>query len=220
VPTTFSTTSGVTKATFHRKGNSAYALVKNTASFSDMSGHWAASTVQIMARKFIVEGHTVSKFEPNKPITRGEFATYIAKGLGLTGDRAAAAKFKDVNANTVMGAYIGAAASAGIVNGVDSSSFKPNSYITRQDMATMMMRAWKAAGKSISLPSSQDSYLAGFSDRGKVSSYAKASVAQAIYLGIINGKSSTTLSPTTNASRAEGAVMIMRLLEKSEFLTQ
>ncbi|MEK3883912.1 Ig-like domain-containing protein [Paenibacillus sp. PL2-23] len=220
VPTSFKTTNGVTTATFHRQGNSVYALVKNTSSFSDMGKHWAADTVQMMARKFIVEGHTVSKYEPDKPITRGEFATYIAKGLGLQGDRSAAAKFKDVNSSTVMGAYIGAAASAGIVNGIDSTTFKPNSYITRQDMATMMMRAWKAADKTITLPSSQDSYLSSFTDRSKVSSYAKASMAQAIYLGIINGKSATTLSPTTNASRAEGAVMIMRLLEKAEFLTQ
>lgn len=220
VPTTFTTELGVTKATFHRKGNSAYALVKNTSSFTDMGSHWAAGTVQMMARKFIVEGHSATKFEPDKSITRGEFATYIAKGLGLTGDRTAAAKFKDVNANTVMGAYIGAAAAAGIVNGVDSSNFKPNSYITRQDMATMMMRAWSAAGKTISLPSSTDSYLSEFTDRSKVGSYAKTNMAQAIYLGIINGKTATTLSPTTNATRAEGSVMIMRLLEKAEFLTQ
>lgn len=220
VPTTFETTNGVTRATFQRKGNSAYALVKNTSSFTDMGTHWAKDTVQMMARKFIVEGHTVTKYEPDKSITRGEFATYIAKGLGLTGDRTAAAKFKDFNSNTVMGAYIGAAAAAGIVNGVDSSNFKPNSYITRQDMATMMMRAWASADKTISLPNSPDSYLSKFTDRSKISSYAKTNMAQAIYLGIINGKTATTLSPTTNATRAEGAVMIMRLLEKAEFLTQ
>ncbi|RIX51069.1 hypothetical protein D3P08_18505 [Paenibacillus nanensis] len=220
VPTTFTTTNGVTRATFKRKGNSAYALVKNTSSFSDMGSHWATDTVQMMARKFIVEGRTTTKYEPDKPITRGEFATYIAKGLGLSGDRAAAAKFKDVNANTAMGAYIGAAAASGIVNGVDSSSFKPNSYITRQEMATMMMRAWLAADKTVTLPSSADSYLSKYTDRGKIGSYAKTNMAQAIYLGIINGKTATTLSPTTNASRAEGAVMIMRLLEKAELLTQ
>ncbi|MDQ6420911.1 Ig-like domain-containing protein [Paenibacillus sp. LHD-117] len=219
VPTTFKTENGVTRATFKRKGNSAYALVKNTSSFSDMGTHWAAGTVQMMARKFIVEGHTVSKYDPDKAITRGEFATYIAKGLGLTGDRTAAAKFKDVNKDTVMGAYIGAASAAGIVNGVSGTSFKPNDSITRQDMATMLMRAAKVAGLSVSLPNSTDSYLQGFSDKSKVSSYAKTNVAQAIYLGIINGKTNTTLSPTTNASRAEGAVMIMRLLVKADFLT-
>ncbi|MHA6481319.1 Ig-like domain-containing protein [Paenibacillus sp. strain BS8-2] len=219
VPTTFKTANGATYATFKRKGNSSYALVRNTSSFGDLGTHWAAGTVQMMARKFIVEGRTVSKFEADKAITRGEFATYIAKGLGLTGDRTAAAKFSDVNKDTVMGAYIGAASSAGIVNGVSATTFKPNDFITRQDMATMMMRAAKAAGVDLTLPKSVDSYLQDFTDRSKVGSYAKTSMAQAIYLGIINGKTATTISPTTNASRAEGTVMIQRLLVKAEFLT-
>lgn len=219
VPTTFKSEVGGTRATFQRKGNSAYALIRNTSRFTDLGTHWAADTVQMMARKFIVEGRSASKFEPDKAVTRGEFATYIAKGLGLTGDRTAAAKFSDVNKDTVMGAYIGAATAAGIVNGVSASSFKPNDVITRQDMATMMMRAAKVAEVDLTLPKSADSYLQDFTDRGKVGAYAKTSVAQAIYLGIINGKSPTTISPTTNATRAEGAVMIQRLLVKADFLT-
>lgn len=219
VPTTFKSEVGGTRATFKRKGNSAYALVRNTSRFTDLGTHWAADTVQMMARKFIVEGRSSSKFEPDKAVTRGEFATYIAKGLGLTGDRAAAAKFSDVNKDTVMGAYIGAATAAGIVNGVSATSFKPNDVITRQDMATMMMRAAKVAEVDLKLPNSADSYLQNFTDRGKVSAYAKTSVAQAIYLGIINGKSPTRISPTTNATRAEGTVMIQRLLAKADFLT-
>ncbi|MBH5320607.1 Ig-like domain-containing protein [Paenibacillus sp. GSMTC-2017] len=220
VPTTFKTENGVTKATFKRKGNSAYALIKNTASFTDLSNHWSASTVHLMARKFIVEGHTTSKFEPNKSITRGEFATYIAKGLGLSGDRTTAAKFTDVNADTVMGAYIGAAAAAGIVNGMSGNTFKPDSNITRQDMAAMIMRAAKVAGLTVHLPSSSDSYVEKFTDRKEIGAYAKMNVAEAIYLGILTGKSPTKLSPTANATRAEGTVMIMRLLEKAELITK
>ncbi|GKU76903.1 Ig-like domain-containing protein [Paenibacillus sp. L3-i20] len=220
VPTTFKTESGVTRAIFKRKGNSAYALVKNTATFSDIGNHWSVDSVQMMARKFIVEGHSATKFDPNMSITRGEFATYIAKGLGLSGDRAAATKFTDVSTNTAMGAYIGAAAKAGIVNGISGNSFKPNSYITRQDMAAMMMRAAKAAGLTVNMPNSADYYVAAFTDRKKISNYAKTNVAEAIYLGIINGKTSYTLSPTSNATRAEGTVMIMRLLEKAELLTR
>lgn len=220
VPTVFKTTNGVMTATFKRQGNSSYAIVRNSSSFTDTAKHWANDKVEMMARKFIVEGRSVTAYEPDKPITRGEFATYIAKGLGLTGDRTAAAKFKDVNKDTVMGAYIGAAAAAGIVNGVDSSNFKPNSFITRQDMAAMMMRAAKVAGMTVTLPSSEESYLQAFNDKGQISSYAKTNMAQSIYLGIINGKSSTRLSPTANATRAEGAVMIMRILEKAELLSQ
>lgn len=83
----------------------------------------------------------------------------------------------------------------------------------------MMMRAAKVAELNVTLPGSVDSYLQPFGDRGSISSYAKTNMAQAIYLGIINGKSSTRLSPTTNATRAEGAVMIQRLLEKAGFLS-
>lgn len=219
VPTEFTSVGGKTVATFKRKGNSAYALVRSTSSFTDVSKHWAAETINTMARKYIVEGKTTTKFEPDKNITRGEFATYIAKGLGLQGDKTAAAKFKDVTSNTVMGAYIGAAVKAGIVKGNTDGTFKPNNPITRQDMAAMMMRAAKVAELTVSPPNSTASYLQNFTDKGKISSYAKTDVAHAVYLGIITGKNAKTLSPLTNATRAEGTVMLMRLLEKAKFLT-
>ncbi|MNZ72589.1 Endoglucanase precursor [compost metagenome] len=219
VPTEFSTSSGRTTATFKRKGNSSYVLIRGTSSFTDIGQHWAASTINTMARKLIVEGRTVTKFEPNKTITRGEFATYIAKGLGLSGNKSAAAKFKDVNTNTAMGAYIGAASSAGIVLGNTNGTFKPNDPITRQEMAVMMMRAAKTADVTITLPSSAQGYLSAYSDRGKISSYAQTDVAKAVYAGIMNGRTNTTMSPLTNATRAEGTVMIMRLLEYIKFIS-
>ncbi|MFD0957900.1 Ig-like domain-containing protein [Paenibacillus chungangensis] len=219
VPTSIKKENGRTIASFMRQGSSAYALVRHDKNFTDLSKHWAARDVEMMASKFIVDGHSVTKYAPDISITRGEFATYIAKGLGLGGNREAAAKFKDVNKDTAMGAYIGAAAAAGIVNGTSNDTFKPNSYIKRQDMAVMMMRAAKVAGLQEQLPQSVESYLNAYRDRGELGDYAQKDMAQAIHYGIINGKSETRLSPTTNASRAEGAVMIMRLLEKAGFLT-
>lgn len=218
VPTVLTTSGGKTTATFKRKGNSSYALVSNSNGFSDLSNHWAAASIHMLLRKFIVEGRTATKFEPNKNITRGEFATYIAKGLGLSSNRSAAAKFKDVNTNTAMGAYIGAASAAGIVAGNTDGTFKPNNPITRQEMAVMMIRAAKAAGLTVTLPQSTTAYLQKFTDRGKVGAWAEEDVAKSIYLGVIGGKTATTLSPQTNATRAEGTVMIMRLLQKVNFL--
>ncbi|WP_169084570.1 Ig-like domain-containing protein [Paenibacillus sp. PL91] len=219
VPTELTTTAGKTTATFKRKGNSSYALVTNTSSFSDLTKHWAAANIHTLSRKFIVEGRTASKFEPNRAITRGEFATYIAKGLGLSSNREAAAKYKDVNTGTVMGAYIGAASAAGIVAGNTDGTFKPNNPITRQEMAAMMIRAASVAGLNVQLPQSAASYLQKYADRSKVSSWAKTDVAKSIYIGVISGKTATTLSPQTNATRAEGSVMLLRLLQKVKFLT-
>lgn len=219
VPTTFSTSGGKTIATFKRKGNSAYALVQSSKSFSDVTNHWAAPAINTLARKYIVEGRTNTKFEPQANITRGEFATYIAKGLGLTGNKTAAAKFKDVSSNTTMGAYIGAASEAGIIFGNTDGTFKPNSPITRQDMAVMMGRAAAVAGVTITLPSSASTYLNNFTDKGKIGTYAQADVAKAVYAGIMYGKTTTVMSPLTNATRAEGAALIMRLLEYVDFIT-
>lgn len=219
VPTIITTTGGKTTATFKRKGNSAYAFVRNSSSFSDVTSHWAASAINTLTRKFIVEGRTTTKFAPQSAITRGEFATYIAKGLGLSGDRNAAAAYTDLNENTAMGAYIGAASTAGIVTGNTDGSFKPNNPITRQEMAVMMVRAAKAVDVTISLPSSAASYLTKYTDRGKISSYAQTDVAKAVSAGIMNGKTNTTMSPLANATRAEGAVMLMRLLQHIKFIT-
>jgi uncharacterized repeat protein (TIGR02059 family) len=219
VPTELTATGGKTTAAFKRKGNSSYALVVNSSSFSDLTKHWAAANIHTLSRKFIVEGKTATKFEPNKAITRGEFATYIAKGLGLSSDSAAAAKFKDINTGTAMGAYIGAASAAGIVAGNTDGTFKPNNPITRQEMAAMMIRAASAAGLNVQLPQSTTSYLQKYADKGKVGAWARTDVAKSIYIGVISGKTATTLSPQTNATRAEGSVMLLRLLQKVKFLT-
>ncbi|OMF35847.1 hypothetical protein BK133_10385 [Paenibacillus sp. FSL H8-0548] len=219
VPTEISTSAGKTNVTFKRKGNSAYALVSNSSTFTDLGNHWAASSIYPMSRKFIVEGRSATKFEPNASITRGEFATYIAKGLGLTSDKTAAAKYKDVNVNTAMGAYIGAASAAGIVAGNTDGTFRPNNPITRQEMAVMMIRAAKVAGLTVELPNSASSYLQKYTDRAKVGAWAQSDMAKSVYIGVISGKTTTTLSPLTNATRAEGTVMLLRLLQKVKFLT-
>jgi len=47
--------------------------------FSDMVGHWARFDVTRLARKGIVEGFEDGKYLPDKPITRAEFATTLAR---------------------------------------------------------------------------------------------------------------------------------------------
>lgn len=218
VPTTFSKSGNTTTITFKRPGNSAYAIVSNNKLYSDSSKHWGLSSISLMTRKFIAEGHSATNFNPKTNITRGEFATYIVRGLGLSANKDAAKKFKDVNSNSVMGGYIGAAVEAGLVSGVSATSFEPNSYITRQDMALMMIRMANAVGLDTKLNATADSVLSGFKDKSSVSSYARTGLAQAIEIGIISGTSTTALSPKSNAERVQGIIMIQRVLERANYL--
>ncbi|XEC95361.1 Ig-like domain-containing protein [Paenibacillus tarimensis] len=217
-PTDVQTSNGSSTVTYKRKGNSAYAVIYGAASFNDVEGHWAKKDIVLLSSKMITEGRTRAKFEPNKPITRGEFASYIVRGLGLSGNRQASEKFKDVNLSTTMAAYIGAAAEAGIVLGNTDGTFKPNNPITRQEMAVMMIRAASAAGVKVELMNSQASYLAKFKDRASVAKWAEQDLAKAIDTGVIGGTTGTTLSPKSDATRAQATVMIKRLLVYIDFL--
>ncbi|UVI29911.1 Ig-like domain-containing protein [Paenibacillus spongiae] len=218
VPTRVETKNSKYVITFQSKGNGTFAFIKGSVIYSDLGKHWARNDILLLANKYIVEGRTLTAFEPAKPITRGEFAMFIAKGLGLPGDKQAAAKFKDVNTSTVLAAYIGAASKAGIVQGMTDGTFKPNSPITREQIASMMVRAAGAAGVQINLSQDANSILKRFTDRTKIGTWALNDVAKAVQAGIINGMSNGAYGAKSNASRAEATVMINRLLQYVDFI--
>lgn len=218
MPTKFNVSGSNTEVTFMRPGSSAYAIVSSNKTFNDTKGHWAEYSILTLSRKSIIEGHSSTKFNPQVNITRGEFTTYLVKGLGLSADKEAAKQFTDVNANSALGGYIGAAYKAGIVSGVSAKQFKPNAFITREDMAIMMMRLVTYTKMDVSLTSSPNNYISQFTDGNKVSSYARTQVGQAIQIGVITGSTPTTISPLSNATRAEGITMIDRVLRKANYL--
>ena len=53
-----------------------------------------------------------------------------------------------------------------------------------------------------------------YSDGEAVSPWAKDALQWAVGNGVINGKTTTTLEPQGQATRAEAATMLMRYLEK------
>jgi len=202
--------------TFTRKGTSVYmAARKTSASFADMAGHWARSDVELLSAKFIVDAKTGQNFAPKEAVTRADFAKFIARGLGLSSDRASAARFRDIGVNHAYAPYIGAASKAGIVEGDTDGRFRPNDPITREEMAAMMMRAIAYAEGQGSLSTAA---LNKFEDRTRISNWAVSSVAGAVNAGIIKGVTETRFEPKNNATRAEAAVMIKRMLEFVGFL--
>ncbi len=215
VPTRITNSGTSLYVNFMRKSNSKYAVVRKTMQYTDMKTHWANGDVSLLASKFIVDGTTPTTFAPKTNITRADFAQYIVRGLGLNGDRSAASKFTDVQGAGASAAYIGAASAAGIVQGGTDGKFRPNSPITREEMATMMVRAMNVAGVQQSADSSN---LNRFNDRGNISSWAKEGVSISVQAGIISGVTSTSMKPKSNATRAEAVVMIKRLLEFVEFI--
>ena len=88
-----------------------------------------------------------------------------------------------------------------------STTFAPNSNITREQLAAILYRY--AAYKRYNTTAS--SSLSTFTDYASVSSYAETALKWAVYQKIMEG-SNGKLEPTGTATRAQAAALFCRFL--------
>lgn len=188
---------------------SKYAVMLYRKSFADTVSHWARTDVELMASKHVVKGVSDDAFNPDGKVTRAEFAAMVVRALGLS--RVPGAAFTDVAADAWYAGSVGAAAKAGIVLGMGDGTFRPNDRITREQVAVMVARALKAAGKSVTADQ-VEALLGAFTDRGRISGWAHEGVAAAAEYGIVKGRNGGVFAPGDDATRAEAAVMVKRYL--------
>jgi len=180
--------------------------VENDLSFSDLSeSHWAYNSVTQLAEAGIVNG-TDGKFMPENDITREEFVKLLVLAAGIETD--GEVSFEDVSKDAWHYKYIAAAKNSGIVNGVSEQLFGTGTKITRQDMTVMIYNACKTVGKTFENASQE----LGFADADIISDYAKEAVKQLCEAGIIKGRDNNMFAPVGNATRAEAAEIICRML--------
>lgn len=194
---------------------SKYTLMVYEKTFADLNKHWAKADIEFAAAKHLIKGSTEKSFAPDRDITRAEFAALVVRTLGLETTAPGTVTFKDVRANDWFSGAVGAAVQAGIIKGYSAGTFAPNARVTREEMATMLARALKAAGSSQQLSNEEiAAALQGFRDTGKIAGWAKDSVAVAVKVGLLKGRTAGTFVPAQKATRAEAAVMIKRLFEQ------
>lgn len=214
VPATFDTINGKTVITMKRNSNSIYAVVASSKTFVDLAGHWSKANVELLASKLIVNGASDAAFSPNAAITRAEFAAMLVRALGLK-EEASGAAFKDVAAGQWYAGAVGAAVKAGLIQGGADGSFRPNARITREEIAVMIARALTATGNGSF--ASHAASIDSFADVAEVSGWAKEQVALGIEIGVLQGNGGKLL-PGSDATRAEAAVMLGRLLKHVGFI--
>lgn len=217
VPATFETKDGKTTATIKRNSSSIYALVEFNKSFSDITNHWAKANIELLANKLVVEGVTEKAFQPERNITRAEFAALIVRSLSLP-TVTSETYFKDVKSSDWFASVVSAAKATGIIDGYEDSTFRPDAQITREELAAMVVRALKFAGVSTELTTSQQAAaLAKFKDSNRIV-WAHKEMAIAIEKGIVDGVTNDTIQSYNQATRAQSATMLKRFLTKANFL--
>ncbi len=168
-----------------------------------------------MGARMIVTGVGSDNYAPNRSMTRAEFAAIVVRALGLSADTGKSS-FNDVSASEWYGGYVKTASDYGIVTGYGDGSFRPDATITREQAMTMLGRAMKLTGLDAGLSrDSAEELLSAFTDAPSIAAFATEAVAACLKAGITSGTGAATLSPKADITRAEVAVMVQRLLQKS-----
>ncbi|KAA0966896.1 hypothetical protein FQ087_11975 [Sporosarcina sp. ANT_H38] len=184
---------------------------EEVVAFTDIANTWAKPYIESLASKQIVKGKTATTFAPNDKITRGQFAIILSRALELP-KQDFQGTFSDVTKKMDWISFE-AASRAGIII-VNDGKFRPNQPITRQQMATMIVRAIEY--KDASVLEGVTNKVA-FADAKDITAYAKTSVDLATGLGIIGGKvvnGKNVFEPKANATRAHASKMVYYMLEK------
>lgn len=116
----------------------AFALTGSSGDEFDDDTSVHESAIETLAANGITKGCAPNRFCPDRPITRGEMATFLTRILELP--RAPSAGFVDTGSN-VHAASIDSLAAAGITRGCTDTEFCPHSNVTRAQLASFLIRA-------------------------------------------------------------------------------
>ncbi|MEW9672570.1 S-layer homology domain-containing protein [Ammoniphilus sp. 3BR4] len=189
---------------------SKYGVLEYNKNYVDVAAnYWAAPVIQELSAKHIIKGVSQNEFAPMANVTRAQFATLLVQALGLKAS--GEAKFSDVPKSAWYAEFVAAANEAGIVSGLDAQTFAPDAEITREQMATMIVRAYEVkTGKKVELQKG----TSHFTDQDQMSSWAIPYVNAAAEIEMIKGRSAGVFAPKGLTIRAESAQVIYNLLNK------
>lgn len=171
--------------------------------FADVSyTDWYYDAVKFVYDKGIMDGVSYYRFAPDATITRGMVVTMLWRMAGEPYESSAG--FTDVASGRYYSTAVAWAAKNGIVEGMTSSTFAPDQAITREQLASILYRYARWLGFS-----GYGTDISGYTDAGKVSSYAYDAMSWAVRTGVVTGTSAKVLDPQGTATRAAAAQMFM-----------
>lgn len=154
--------------------------------FKDVkSSDWYYKAVNHVTHFGYFNGTSSTEFSPNEGMSRGMVVTVLARCFAKDLDSyATQTKFTDISPSAYYAKAVNWAVSQGVTKGTSETTFAPNDLVTREQIATLLYRAENLKDNtSISF----QEYLEKYSDKDKVSDWAKELIGWASAFGIING---------------------------------
>ncbi len=182
----------------------------NTPAFQDVPDqYWGKDYITVLKERGVLDDFGAGKFDPNAPITRGEYAKMLDRAF----DRPVSQQvleFKDIPDTYDRRSALDKAVKMGFMTGYSPSKFAPNEKIPRYQMQISL-------AKGLNLPATGDSEatLAKYADANALPKYARSKMGAAISAGlVVKDGADTKLQPVKSATRGEAAALIYEALVK------
>ena len=171
--------------------------------FVDIQGHWAQEDIRDMAQEGVVNGVSIMYFEPESNVTIAEFIALAARAAGL-GEIGYKNAFTDVKADDWYAKILQAAYDKGYIVSelMPGGKLNPTSPISREQMTAVVSKIVGKPGDA-----------APFADQDQISPWAVDYVSAAAANEIVKGVENNRFDPQGNATRAQAAVIIKRMLQ-------
>lgn len=219
VPTQVTAIGGRYYAKINSLTNSSYSVIWSPKTFTDVEKHWARDAVNDMGSRLVISGVGDGKFEPQRDITRAEFAAVVVQSLGLMRPGTGKNSFEDVAKGAWYYDAVSIANEYGIITGYGNGNFGPMDKITREQAMAIIAKAMKITGLSAELAAEeQEAVLASFKDSAVSSNYSKEGIAACVKAEVVKGRGNGLIAPRNNITRAEVAVIVRNLLQKSKLI--
>ena len=163
---------------------------------SDIDGHWSKTYIEYLDKENIVNpSATTGKYEPDRQVTRAEFMRYINRAFHFT--EKASISYSDVQSNSWYYDTVRIAEKYGYINGTGGGKMDPEGYVTREQVATILGRLYKAD------PGTVKPADLTFTDKNAVAAWSAGYVKAAVDKGIITGYTDGSFKPQKVINRAE-----------------
>ncbi|RBW67602.1 C40 family peptidase [Bacillus taeanensis] len=167
------------------------------------SNYWAIDEIRALGTSSIINGYPHSLFKPEQAITRAEVAGVVSSVLNLDKSKGSQVNYNDVSPNHWAAGAIHAATQAGILSGYENGTFKPDTEMTRDEIAAVLVRAFQLANN--------ENAAVNFKDVAQ-NSWAYYDIQSLVANNITVGYADHTYRPTNDTSRAEFSVFLHRAM--------
>ncbi len=195
------------------------AYIGEALPFADLKGYsWAKEAISYVYEEQLFKGTGETAFSPAIKATRGMVVTVLDRATSNAAVIAEEPTFSDVMLSAYYGPSVEWAVSEGIVkgmglqivNGKEIPYFLPDTPMTRQDLAAVILSYAETVGKG---PAGQWTIQLEYKDLEDISEYALEGVAFCSLHGILKGYEDGSFNPKEAVTRAELAVIMMNLSE-------